>query len=125
MSRVSRRDVLASLAMASASSLAGRVDDGLLAQGAKAVPPMSAAARKQAADVLLKYFGGTAPQLLRPAEGVLGHPSVAPACRARSIRRACGIGIRSGRAGDCFGMRLWRATRSCTRALVSMRREAC
>ena len=39
---------------------------------------MSAVARKEAADKLLKYFGGTAPQLLRPAEGVLQHPSVAP-----------------------------------------------
>ena len=80
MNKVSRRDVLASLAMAGASSLAGRADDELLAQGAKIVPkqPMSVAARKQAADVLVKYFGGTAPQLLRPAEGVLRHPSVAP-----------------------------------------------
>ena len=78
MNKVSRRDVLASLAMAGASSLAGRADDELLAQGAKGAPAMSAVARRQAAERLKVYFGGTAPQLLRPAEGVLRHPSVAP-----------------------------------------------
>ena len=37
----------------------------------------SADARKEASDQLLNYFGKTAPQLLRPAEGILAHPSVA------------------------------------------------
>ena len=35
-------------------------------------------ARKEAADQLLHYFGQTAPQLLRSAEGILVHPSAAP-----------------------------------------------
>jgi putative isomerase len=34
--------------------------------------------RKAATGQLLDYFGKTAPQLLRPAEGILGHPSIAP-----------------------------------------------
>ena len=38
----------------------------------------SADARKEASDRLVDYFGKTAPQLLRPAEGILVHPSIAP-----------------------------------------------
>jgi putative isomerase len=34
--------------------------------------------RKEASGQLLNYFGKTAPQLLRPAEGILEHPSIAP-----------------------------------------------
>jgi putative isomerase len=34
--------------------------------------------RKEASDQLLAYFGKAAPQLLRPAEGILAHPSIAP-----------------------------------------------
>jgi len=34
--------------------------------------------RNAASDQLLDYFGKTAPQLLRPAEGILVHPSIAP-----------------------------------------------
>jgi len=37
----------------------------------------SSDARKAATGQLLHYFGKTAPQLLRPAEGVLVHPSIA------------------------------------------------
>jgi putative isomerase len=37
----------------------------------------SADARKEASDQLLTYFGKTAPQLLRPAEGLLVQPSIA------------------------------------------------
>ena len=37
----------------------------------------SSDARKEATGQLLNYFGKTAPQLLRPAEGVLAHPSIA------------------------------------------------
>ena len=35
-------------------------------------------ARKAATDKLIAYFTSTAPQLLRPAEGLLQHPSIAP-----------------------------------------------
>jgi putative isomerase len=69
MNNFSRRDVLASLAMAGASSLAPR---------SHAQSSLSPAARKEAADKLLAYFRATAPQLLRPAEGVLKHPSISP-----------------------------------------------
>ncbi len=49
---------------------------------APANPPLSSSpwspeARKEAAGQLLDYFGKTAPQLLRPAGGVLAHPSIA------------------------------------------------
>jgi putative isomerase len=37
----------------------------------------SSDARKDASDQLLHYFGKTAPQLLRPAQGILVHPSIA------------------------------------------------
>jgi len=78
MHPLSRRDVLASLALAGASSLAGGSDRGPL-------PPASAAAllsadeRGQHADALLRYFAANAPLLLRAPDGVLKHPSVAPA----------------------------------------------
>jgi len=38
----------------------------------------SAAERRAAAQPLLEYFKGTAPQLLRPAQGPLKYPSIAP-----------------------------------------------
>jgi putative isomerase len=49
---------------------------------APASPPSSSSSwsandRKAASDALLNYFGQTAPQLLRPASGVLAHPSIA------------------------------------------------
>jgi putative isomerase len=78
MHPLSRRDVLTSLALAGASSLAGGSDRGLL-------PPASGAAllsgdeRGQHADALLRYFAANAPLLLRAPDGILKHPSVAPA----------------------------------------------
>jgi putative isomerase len=78
MHPLSRRDVLASLALAGASSLAGGSDRSPL-------PPASGAAllsgdeRGQHADALLRYFAANAPLLLRAPDGVLKHPSVAPA----------------------------------------------
>jgi len=41
-------------------------------------PVLSVAGRQQARGQLLDYFAKTAPQLLRPAEGILQHPSIAP-----------------------------------------------
>jgi putative isomerase len=78
MRPLSRRDVLASLALAGASSLAGGSDRSPL-------PPASGAAllsgdeRGQHADALLRYFAANAPLLLRAPDGILKHPSVAPA----------------------------------------------
>lgn len=75
----SRREFLAGVALLGASSLVG-AGAGLLpapAGPADAVSPWSADDRKQAAAQLLGYFGRTAPQLLRPAEGILAHPSIA------------------------------------------------
>jgi putative isomerase len=43
-----------------------------------AQPAISPAQRKAATDSLMAYFSRTAPQLLRPAEGVLKWPSIAP-----------------------------------------------
>ena len=39
---------------------------------------ISTAARQHDVDSLLSYFGNTAPQLLRPAEGILKYPSISP-----------------------------------------------
>ena len=78
MRPLSRRDVLASLALAGASSLAGGSDRSSL-------PPASGAAllsadeRGRHAEALVRYFAANAPQLLRAPDGVLKHPSVAPA----------------------------------------------
>jgi putative isomerase len=78
--KTSRREILAGAALFGAST-AFRGNPDL-------VPPLasqpvsgslwSSGARKEAADQLLDYFGKTAPQLLRPAEGILVHPSIAP-----------------------------------------------
>jgi putative isomerase len=78
MPPLSRRDVLASLALASASSLAG-------GSGRIPLPTASGEAllsgdeRSQHADALLRYFAANAPLLLRAPEGILKHSSVAPA----------------------------------------------
>jgi len=69
--------MLGALALTGASTLVPR---RLLA----AAPPgpfspvLSPAARQQAVDRLLAYFAVTAPQLLRPPQGILTHPSIAP-----------------------------------------------
>jgi len=41
-------------------------------------PVLSTTARAQAAKKIMDYFVGTAPKLLRPAEGLLSHPNIAP-----------------------------------------------
>src|ERR1039458_7850861 len=79
MTNTSRRKFLAGMALLGASSLV-RGSTGLLP--APASQPgsdswWSSDARKAATDQLLDYFGKTAPQLLRPAEGILLHPSIA------------------------------------------------
>jgi len=79
LSKPSRREFLAGMALLGAASL---VRGGTGLKAAPAGQPGSAAAwsaddRKAASDQLLGYFGKTAPQLLRPAEGLLAQPSIA------------------------------------------------
>lgn len=78
MADYSRRDVLAGMAFAGAfqTTEGGMVrvpDTTRSAPGA-----LSAEARKNASGQLMDYFRRTVPQLLRPAEGILKYPSVAP-----------------------------------------------
>jgi len=72
--KLSRREVVAGLAVAGAAPLAFAASQA----GSDSGAALSTADRKQAADRLLDYFRGTAPQLLRPAEGALKFPSIAP-----------------------------------------------
>jgi putative isomerase len=66
---ITRRSLLASLAASAAYPLA-----------AESAEPqqLTPGARKHAIDSLMAYLHTTAPQLLRPAEGILKHPSIAP-----------------------------------------------
>jgi len=74
--KFSRRSLVAGLAAAGASSLLPLGAQSPSGQDSPAL--LSASARKEAQDRLLAYFHSTAPQLLRPAEGILKHPSIAP-----------------------------------------------
>jgi putative isomerase len=79
MSSPSRREFLAGVALLGASTLV-RGSTGLNPAAASMSMPNSLWSfddRKQATAQLLSYFGKAAPQLLRPAEGVLTHPSIA------------------------------------------------
>ena len=81
MSHPSRREILTALAATGASALAARRLLG--AEPPSATPPAGApllppADRQSAIDRLLAYFATTAPQLLRPPQGILTHPSIAP-----------------------------------------------
>jgi putative isomerase len=76
MTAFSRREVLASLAMTSLSTVASGREPAAVPDGTQ--QRLSPAERRQAADKLLQYLRGTAPQLLRPAEGILKHPSISP-----------------------------------------------
>ncbi len=73
---VSRRDLLASMAAAGASSFMPASDAA--AQPTRLAQPFTRAERKQAADKLIAFFAPNGEQLLRPAQGVLQHPSVSP-----------------------------------------------
>jgi putative isomerase len=79
MARISRREMVAGMTMLGASSIVR----GSHAQRAETGKPASssllpAAARDAARAQLVDYFAKTAPQLLRPSEGILQHPSIAP-----------------------------------------------
>ncbi len=81
---VSRREALAGILLVGATAV---VADGAEPPAATAPapatrptvnPPWSPDARKAAGDRLLHYFAGTAGQLLRPSQGILTRPSIAP-----------------------------------------------
>jgi putative isomerase len=78
MFNASRREFLTGMALLGASSLVrGGTDLAPMPAGQPVSnPPWSADKRKAASDPLLDYFGRTAPQLLRPAQGILVHPSI-------------------------------------------------
>jgi len=80
MPKTSRREFVAGVALLGASSLVRASTDLAAAPTSQPVPgsSWSSDARKQASDQLLNYFGKTAPKLLRPAQGILEQPSIAP-----------------------------------------------
>ncbi len=86
MADLSRRNLLAGLAMAGVASLGDMRKSPAQADvtapkgepASATAPVLSAEARKATADQLLAYFHRIAPQLLRPAQGILRHPSVSP-----------------------------------------------
>jgi putative isomerase len=75
-----RREFLAGAALFGASTLIRGSTDLVSPAASQAIAgsSWSSDARKEGTDQLLNYFGKTAPQLLRPAEGILAHPSIAP-----------------------------------------------
>lgn len=76
--------MLAALAATGASTLGARRLFSAPASAAPApvpgasTPVLSAAEREQATRKIMEYFTRTAPQLLRPAQGLLSHPNIAP-----------------------------------------------
>ncbi len=77
--KTSRREFVAGVALAGAASLVRGSTNAVSAPASQpaATPALSSAGRKAASDQILGYFARTAPQLLRPAEGTLAHPSIA------------------------------------------------
>jgi putative isomerase len=73
---LSRREALAGIALVGATAVVGEGAEPQLPATEPA--PLSPGDRKEATDRLVRYFASTATQLLRPAEGVLKHPSIAP-----------------------------------------------
>jgi len=78
MTIVSRRDVLAKLAVSSAVLAIPTRDEGRQTPTASTAEALSADERKQSASALLNYFSDNAPKLLRASAGVLKYPSIAP-----------------------------------------------
>lgn len=77
MKPFSRRKMLAALAVTGVSTLGAR---RMFSAPAPAVPTpaLSAVAREQAVRKIMDYFTRTAPQLLRPAQGILSRANIAP-----------------------------------------------
>ncbi len=87
MKSFSRRNFLAGMAITGVTALGDAVQQGDGAPSAdmpaSRLPPtreapLSPAARKATAERLLAYFQKVAPRLLRPAQGILRHPSISP-----------------------------------------------
>jgi putative isomerase len=79
MTPISRRDVLAGLAASSAASVMTARSEQRQSSAAGEAPLLSSDERGRHANALVRYFAANALQLLRPPDGVLKHPSVAPA----------------------------------------------
>jgi putative isomerase len=79
MTPISRRDVLAGLAASSAASIVTARSEPRPSSAAGNAALLSGDGRGQHADALVRYFAANAPQLLRAPDGILKHPSVAPA----------------------------------------------
>jgi putative isomerase len=79
MTPISRRDVLAGLAASSVASLVTARSEERQSSVASRAALLPREERGQHADALLRYFAANAPQLLRAPDGILKHPSVAPA----------------------------------------------
>lgn len=75
-----RRDMLAALAITGASSLPWHNDRGLpqAESNRESHTQLLPGAREEATNKLVAYFNSAAPKLLRPAEGILRHPSISP-----------------------------------------------
>ena len=73
-----RREFIAGMTLLGASSLVRGNADSVPTPASQPISGSSWSSdeRKQASDQLLAYFGKTAPQLLRPAQGILVHPSI-------------------------------------------------
>ena len=76
--KLSRRHLIAGLTAAGASSLLPIAAEPQDRPQPPSLSPMTPSERKQAQERLIAYVAGTAPQLLRPADGILQHPSIAP-----------------------------------------------
>jgi len=74
---LSRRDLLGSIAAAGVTSLATGSCVAATAIDTKE-PPLSAADRRQAVDMLLAYFKRTGPKLFRNPGGYLHYPTISP-----------------------------------------------
>lgn len=76
---LSRRNILSRMTALGVTSLSSRAATGIYQKevGPSLSSRMSSDEHNRATGKLLAYFGGIAPQLLRPAEGVLRHPSIA------------------------------------------------
>ena len=78
MTHISRRDVLAGLAAASAASVVAASGEQRQSSVSNSPARLSEGERRQHADALVRYFGANAPQLLRSPDGILKHPSISP-----------------------------------------------
>jgi putative isomerase len=81
----SRREFVAGVALLGVSSLVGASTEMVPAPASQPITgsSWSSDARKGASDQLIQYFGKTGPTLLRPAEGILAHPNIAPSLPGR------------------------------------------